>query len=250
VLTEQTMTQLADLKLQGMAEAYHQQRGDNTVAELDFDERFGMLVDAEHRHQHNRGYERRLATAKFRFPHACLENIDFTKRGGPKREQINQLRDCTWIDRRQSIVITGATGLGKSYLACALGNQACRQGYRTLYHYTPTFYRQLLAAGIDGTLGKLLRRQRRFELLVIDDFGLAEAQPSHHRYLLEVIEDRAQVGGLLMTSQYPLDSWHDLITDQTVADAIVDRLIHHAYQFKLTGTSIRDQYGPDGTKQS
>jgi len=246
MLTDQTLTKLTRLKLEGMAHRYADQRQDPRISDLSFDERFGVLVDAEHDFQHNRAFQRRIKGAKMRVPHACLENIDYRVERGLKRSLIDQLRDSQWIQQHQSLVITGSTGTGKSYLACAFAHQACRDGYRACYTYAPMLYRDLLAAAVDGTMDRLLRRLRRVDLLVVDDFGLADAKAAQHRYFLEVLDERTQAGAVIVTSQYPLKAWHELIGDGTIADAIVDRLMHHAYQINFLddAESMRQHYGP------
>ena len=239
MLSEQTLEKLSELNLGGMMHAYETQRDDTSMGELNFDERLGLLVDAEYLHQHNRALERRLAYAHLKHPQACLENIRYRAERGVKRSQIDQLSDSRWIQAHTPVLITGATGVGKTYLASALGNRACRDGHRTLYCYSPRLFRDLLAAEADGTLSKFLRRFQRMALLVIDDFGLESASPGQYRSFLELLEERFQKGSILITSQYPIDSWHNVIPDQTVADAVVDRLIHHSHQLQLEGGSIR-----------
>ena len=246
MLTEQTLAKLYDLKLLGMAETYQTQRTQVGIDGLSFDERFGFLVNAEHLHQTNRALHRRLKGAHLRCSHACIENLDYHHRTTLKRETINQLQDGIWIRHRHPVVITGPTGCGKTYLGCALANQACRQGYRALYQYAASLYRDLLAANIDGTLNAFLRKLRKIQLLVVDDFGLTSAQECQHRYFLELLDERAQIGSLVITSQYPLTKWHQIIPDATIADAIVDRLIHHAFRIELDSGSMRQFYGADG----
>lgn len=170
---------------------------------------------------------------------ACLEDIDYRHPRGLKRAQIEQLRAGPWIAEHRNCLITGPTGCGKTYLACALAHQACRDGYRVAYFYAPKLFRQLQTAQADGSLVGLLKKLTRAALLVIDDFGLAAVSAKQYRDLLELLDDRHGSGSTLITSQFPVDQWHGMINDATVADAILDRLVHNAYRLELKGESIR-----------
>jgi DNA replication protein DnaC len=241
MLSEQTVNKLYEMKLGGMAGAYDLQRGDPAMAELSFDERFGLIVDAEHYQQHNRALERRLRYARLKQPQACVENIRYQAKRGLSRSQINQLTDSRWIDLHSPVLITGPTGVGKSYLASALGNRACRDGYCTRYYYAPKLFRELLAAETDGTLSRMLRRMQRISLLIVDDLGLTMDSAGQYRSFLELLDERFEKGSVIITSQYPVTSWHEIIPDQTVADAIVDRLVHHTHNIQLKGESMRKE---------
>lgn len=240
MLTEQTLTKLKDMRLEGMAEAYERQRSDPEAAALSFDERFGMLVEREWVHQQERALQRRLKNARLR-QNACIEDLKCDERRGLKREVIAQLSASHWIACGQHCIVTGATGVGKSYLACALAQKACRDGYKALYTYAPRFFRDLYSAHADGTLARFLRRMSRFHLLVVDDWGMEQAKRSQYRHFLEMLEERQGRGSMLITSQFPPDTWHETIGDATVADAILDRLIHGAYRIDLKGESMRKQ---------
>jgi len=244
-----TMDKLRSMRLDGMAEAYDRQRRDPTATELSFDQRFGMLVESHWLDESNRAMQRRLAYAKLR-QDADLEAIDWRRPRGMTRELIAQLSTCDWVRYGQNCLITGATGVGKSWLACALARKACRDGYRVRYTYSPKLFRDLLAASADGSLTKLIRRLARLDLLVVDDWGMEVAKRNQYRDFLELIDERYGRTATLITSQYPPETWHETIGDPTVADAILDRLIHGAYRIDLEGTSMRDPGPEPNTKKS
>lgn len=241
MLTEQTFTKLRDMKLTGMAMAYERMQADPGSAELSFEERFAMLVDSEYLDQQNRALTRRLHYAKLK-QDASIEAINWRVPRGIDRAVIDQLSTCEWIRYGQNCIITGATGLGKSWLACALAQKACREGYRALYQYCPRLFRDMLAAEADGSLTRMIRRMARIDLLVIDDWGLEAVERAQYRSLLELLDERSGSGSVLVTSQYPVEQWHEKIGDPTVGDAILDRLVHTAYHIKLKGErSMRDK---------
>lgn len=235
-MREQTVEKLYAMKLNGMAEAYDEQQRQPASVELSFDERFGMLVERQWIWKENRALQTRLQFAGFKLA-ASLEEIDYRHARGLQRSVIEQLASCQWILHRRNCLITGPTGLGKSFLACALGHQACRAGYRVLYTATPKLFRGLVQAQVDGSLTKYLKKLERVDLLLVDDWGLVAPRPEHARLFLEVLDDRQ--GATLITSQYPVEAWHELIGDPTVADAILDRIIHNAYRIALEGESMR-----------
>lgn len=226
------------MRLHGMADAWQEQQQQPRAADLSFDERLAMLVDRQWLWKENRALATRLKYAGLRHD-ACLENIDFRHPRGLQRAVINQLASGQWIRHHHHCLITGPTGVGKSYLACALAHKACRDGFRALYYYLPKLVRQLMAAQADGTLPRLLKKIARVDILVVDDGGLVELRPDQHRLFLEILEDRQGIGALLLTSQYPVDTWHERIADPTVADAMLDRLLNNAYTIELKGDSLR-----------
>lgn len=236
--TNQTLDKLNAMKLDGMAEALVEQRQQSDIAQLDFEERLAMLVERQWLWKENRALARRIQYAGFRVS-ASLEEIDYSYHRGLKRDQIEQLRAAEWIQKAANCIITGPTGIGKTFLACALGHQACRDGWRVLYFYAPKLFRQLRGAHADGSLAKLLKKVARAELVIIDDLGLVEANTRDYRDLLEMLEDRDGSRATLVTSQFPVKRWHELIGDGTIADAILDRLVHGAYRIELNGESIR-----------
>jgi DNA replication protein DnaC len=170
---------------------------------------------------------------------ACIEDIDYRHHRGLQRSVIDQLAASDWVQYGQNCIITGSTGLGKSYLACALAQKACRDGYRTLYYYAPKLFRELQVCQGDGSLPALLKKIARTRLLIIDDWGLEKASPSQYRDILEILDDRHGLSSTLITSQYPTTRWHELVGDATVADAILDRLVHGAHRIDLSGESVR-----------
>jgi DNA replication protein DnaC len=238
MLNEQTKTKLYEMKLNGMAEAYEEQCAQSRIADLSFEERFAMLVERQWIWKENRALTRRLSYAKLKQP-ACIEDLDFRACRGLRRSQINQLAGCDWVAHHQNVVITGLAGCGKTYLACALAEKACREGYRALYFYAPKLFRNLQMAHADGSISKLLQKLARAQVLVVDDWGIAKINEAQHRDFLEILDDRYGVGATLMTSQFPVAEWHQTIPDPTVADAIMDRLIHNAHRIELGGDSMR-----------
>jgi DNA replication protein DnaC len=225
MLSTQTLDKLRALRLDGMAAALDEQRHQPDICQLDFEERLALLVERQWLWKENRTLATRLHAAQFKIT-AALEDIDYRHPRGLKRAQIEQL-------------ITGPSGTGKTYLGCALGHQACRDGQRVLYWHAPKLFRELQTAAADGSLMKLLKKLSRQSLLIIDDFGLVTATGKQYRDLLEILDDRHGRGATLVTSQFPVKQWHELIGDATVADAILDRLVHNAYRLELKGESMR-----------
>lgn len=241
MLIQQTLTTLKQLKLSGMAQAVERQIQQPSLHMLSFDERLGMIVDEELSYRENRRLTRLLKEAKLRFSAACMEDVDYDVRRGLDRSQMAGLSRCDWVQHQQNILITGATGCGKTWLACALGNQAARKGYTVLYRRTPRLLESLAIAHADGTLPKLRQQLAKAHVLILDDWGLAPLNAMARSDLLEILDDRINTTTTIVTSQLPVSAWHSYIGDPTLADAILDRLVHTAHHLSLKGDSLRKQ---------
>jgi DNA replication protein DnaC len=241
MLTEPTLEKMRILKLDAMATAWSAQQQDPTMSGLSFDERLGLLVDAEWVARENKRLVRALKEAKLRLGSACIEDIDYCARRELDKAVIRQLSTCRWVKEHHNILITGMTGTGKTYIGCALAQQACRKGYRALYRRASRLFDELALARADGTYVRLLGRLARTDVLVIDDFALAPIKDQERRDLLEVLEDRHGNRATVMTSQVPTAKWHDYLGDPNHADAICDRLLHNAHRLVLKGPSRRKE---------
>ena len=238
MLAHPTLDKLYALRLGGMARAWEEQMRMTDLRELSFEERFGLLVDREMTERRDLKLRIRLKMARLRLS-ACVEDIDYRQPRGLDKGLLLELASCRWIKDRQNILITGPTGVGKSYLACALGHKACREGYRTLYVRLPRLLQELHIARGDGRYGKVLAGLARMDLLLIDDWRLAPMDDHSRRDILEILEDRHDVRSTIVTGQLPVSGWHEMIGDPTLADAILDRLVHNAYKIELKGESMR-----------
>ena len=244
MLMEQTLLTLKALRLPGMATAFEEQQTNAAVACLSFDERFSLLVDREYNWRENRRLTRLLREAKLKCPQACVEDIRYG--GGRKLDKslMTQLSSCQWIRQHQNLVLTGATGCGKTWLACALGNAACRQGLSVVYVRTPRLFEELRIAHGDGSFSKRLAMLAKTDLLILDDWGLAPLNQVERNDLLEVLDDRVGSRATLITSQLPTEHWHAYLNDPTLADAILDRVLHAAHKVALAGESLRKREKP------
>jgi len=229
---------LRSLRFFGMLTALEEQMKMPDIEKLSFEERFGLLVDREMTDRLNRRLKTRLSKAKLR-QSACLEDIDFRHPRGLDKSIIMQLASGQWIKEANNVLIIGPTGVGKTYLACALAHKACQQDYSALYFRLPRLLQQLDIAKGDGRYGKILKGFAKTNLLVIDDWGLKKFIKDQSHDILEILEDRHRLRSTLITSQVPVDHWHEIVGDPTLADAILDRLVHNAYRINLKGESMR-----------
>jgi DNA replication protein DnaC len=239
MLRHPTLEKLHELKLTGMAKALEEQlQASGPYAEMSFEERLGLLVDREDLERTDRRLKYRLRRAKLRQA-ASVEDLDFRHPRGLDKRLLRSLLDCRWIAEHRNLVLTGPTGTGKTYIACALAHKACREGYKALYARCSTLLRELELARADGSYGKRLNHIAKADVLVLDDWGLVPIGESQRRDLYEILEDRSGLHSTIVTSQYPVKSWHELLGEPTLADAILDRLIHGAHRIALSGESMR-----------
>jgi DNA replication protein DnaC len=240
-LIEPTYQKLMEMSLVTMAGAFEQQQADPKVLKLEFDDRFAMLVDAEHNARHDRRLERRLREAHLRIPSACMEDLRASSSRGLDKAMLRRLGSGEWIGQHLNVLISGATGTGKTFLACALGQRACRHGHRVLYHRVPRLFEELALAKADGSYARLLAKLARYDVLILDDLGTGTLREPQRHDLLELLEDRYERSSTVIASQLPIGKWHAWIGDPTVADAILDRVVHNAYKVSLTGPSGRKE---------
>lgn len=239
MLMEPVMEKLYAMRMGAMVAAWQQQQEDGSIGELSFDERFALLVEAEHLARDKRRLSRLLRQADLRFQDACIEDVKTSSARGIDRATVRQLASGAWIDQHLNVLITGMTGVGKSYLACALGQAACRRGLRVLYRRTPRLFDELALAKADGTYAKALGKLAKTEVLILDDFGLGTPTDAQMHDLLEIVEDRYGRRSTVITSQLPVKNWHAWLHEPTLADAILDRLVHNAHRIELKGGSLR-----------
>lgn len=238
MLKHPTLDKLEALRLFGMAQGLREQLGTSDCTALTFEERLGLLVDRETTARDNARLASRLKRAKLRLT-ATVEDIDFRSPRGLDKATMLALAECRWIRERHNCLITGPTGVGKSYLACALAHKACREGYAALYVRAPHLFEELAMAKGDGRYRRLIARYARLDLLVLDDWGLSPLTDEQRHDMLEILEERHDRRSTLVTSQVPVEKWHPVIGDPTLADAILDRLVHNAYRLNLKGDSLR-----------
>ena len=238
MLIEQTLDKLNAMKLGAMADACQHQLQTDEAAGLGFEERFGLLVDAEWTAREQRKLQRRLRTARLRHP-ATLEAVDFTHPRRLNRQQVLTLGACAWVAERHNLILIGPTGIGKSFLCCAFVERACRRGFSARYVRMPRLLHELAVGRGDGSYTRLLTRLAKLDLLAIDDWMIAPLRDAERRDLTEVIEDRAERASTLIASQLPVTDWHAVIGDANQADAICDHLLHDAHRIELQGRSLR-----------
>ena len=238
MLTHPILEKLQQMKFYGMLTALEEQMKMADIEKLSFEDRLALIVDREMTERENRRLKTRLRKAKLR-QNACIEDIDFRHPRGLDKTLFMQLADCRYLKEHNNVLIIGPTGVGKTYLACALAQNACRKGYTALYFRLPRLLHELSIAKADGRYSKLLTSIARTDLLVLDDWGLSKFIKEQRHDLLEILEDRNGLRSTLVTSQLPVKHWHEIIADPTLADAILDRFIHNAYKLNLEGDSMR-----------
>lgn len=239
MLTQATLEKMQAMKMHAMAEALEAQLTASQYAELSFEERMGLLIDTEWTHREQRKLRRRLKAARLRYP-ACLEDVDFRAPRGLDRQVVLSLGSCRWIQDHQNLILTGPTGTGKSFLACAFAERACRSGFSASYVRAPRLLQDLAVARGDGSYGRLLVKVAKIQLLAIDDWLIAPLTEAQRHDLLEIIEDRYERAATLIATQLPVTAWHEVIGEPTLADAICDRLIHRAHRIERKGRSMRE----------
>jgi DNA replication protein DnaC len=234
MLTHPLLESLKSLRCHGMYEALQEQMAQEDIHHLSFEERLGFLIERECINRDNRKLSVLLRQAKLKMT-ACLEDIDYSQDRGLSKAVIKQLSDCSWISRKQNLLITGPTGTGKTYLACALAHGACRRGFSARYLRMPRLFQALELARGDGSYSKLLISLQKTQLIILDDWGLAPMNEVQRRDLLEIMDDRHNQSSTIVTSQLPVKLWHDAIGEATLGDAILDRLIHNAHRIEIKG---------------
>jgi DNA replication protein DnaC len=247
MLKHPTLEKLYAMKLFGMAKTFKEQMNQSEAEGLSFEDRFALLVDREVTERENRRLRIRLKTAKLKMS-ACVEDIDYRSPRGLDKALLMRLFDCGWVRSSQNVLLVGPTGTGKTFIACALGQKACREGHAVLYRRMPRLFEELEQAKGEGRHLRLLSSFAKADLLILDDWGLAPLENDQRRDLLEILDDRHGTRSTLVTSQLPIDHWHEMIGDATLADAILDRLVHNAHKIKMRGESMRKRKA--GTKES
>lgn len=243
MLNQQTIHKLLVMRLNGMAEAFRQQIEQTGLNGLSFEERFAMLVDRQWDYKENRAFNRRLRNSRLKNT-ASVEDIDYQSSRGLDRGLVRGLSASSdWVKQHQNVLLIGPTGTGKTWLGCALAHKACRDGHSAYFARSGQLFRELALAHADGSFGRLLRRLSQTDVLLVDDFAMAPLSEAERRDFLEICDDRYQTRSTILTSQLPVASWHTQIGDPTVADSILDRLVHNAHRIELKGESMRKKRG-------
>ena len=243
MLTHPILEKLKAMKLWGMARVFEEQMATSDANSLSFEERLGIMVDREMNERENRRLATRLKKAKLRLQ-ACMEDIDYGQPRGLDKSLMMSLASCVWIRDHRNVIITGPTGVGKTYLACALTHKACLEEHPAFYRRLPKLLDELTMARGDGRYPNVMAAYARADLLTLDDWGLHKLNQQQRLDLLELLEDRYGLKSTIVTAQVPVDHWHEIIGDPTLADAILDRLVHNAYKIQLKGESMRKKYQP------
>ena len=242
MLNHPTLDKLSQLKLTGMVRAWKEQIMLPEAAAMPFEERLGLLVDRELTERDNRRMQLRLKQARLK-QQAAIEDLDFKTPRGLDRSLVLKLAACEWVAGHLNVLITGPTGVGKTYLACALAHKACREGYSAFYVRLPRLLQELDTGRADGRYAKIMRQLAKVDVLAIDDWGLPTLTDLQRRDILELLDDRYNLRATIITSQLPITHWHEAVGDPTLADAILDRVVHNAYKISLSGNSMRKQKG-------
>lgn len=240
MIINETKEKLVRMRLTGLLKAFDEQQADTNIGGLSFEERLGLLIDREYLERENRKLTNRLKQSKLK-REAIIENIDYSQGRGLDKGKIMSLASCEWIQRKQNIIITGKAGVGKTYISSSLAQKACRAGYSSIYYRATRLFEELDLARCDGTHMKLRDRLGTKDVLVLDDWGLQSLNEQQSRDLAEIMEDRYDLRSTIIVSQVPIKSWHELIGNPTIADAILDRLVHNAHKIELQGGSMRKQ---------
>ncbi len=237
-MNEQTLQRMKQMKFYGMVRAFTTTMENGQMAKLTVDEMLSLLIDSEWDDRNNRRIERQMRNARFRYK-ANMEQLHFDLDRNLDKNQLMRLAECTFIDRKENLLITGSTGIGKSFIASAIGNQACTLGYKVLYANITKLFTRLKMAKADGSYIKEISRIERQDLLILDDFGLQPMDGHSRSVMMEIVEDRHGTHSTIITSQLPVAQWYEVIGEQTVADAILDRIVHDAHRLDLLGESLR-----------
>lgn len=248
MLIKVTIERLRGMRLAGMAEAFSRQMEDVQMHSLSFEERVSMMVDHQWMARQDKALASRLKNARLKMP-ACVEDIDYAKSRGLDRPLIRSLSTSEWVSTHHHLIIVGASGVGKTYLACALAQKAARDGFTVLYSGARRLFRELAMARADGSLDKLLTKLARVDVLAIDDWAMSPLSDNERRDFLEICDDRYQTRSTILTSQIPLAHWHERIGEPTLADSILDRLVHNAYKIELKGPSMRKSQSGSADKE-
>jgi DNA replication protein DnaC len=249
MLNQQTLVKLHAMKLHGLADAFRAQLGTTETSQLSFEERLALLVDQQWLWKENRALARRLRAAHLK-ELGVIEDVDYQHPRGLDRQLVRTLSASDWVRQHQSVLLLGPTGIGKTWLACALAQKACRDGFSVLHKRTSELFRELAVAHADGRIGQMLLRLSRIDVLLLDDFAMAPLKDAERRDFLEICDDRYQRRAMILTSQMPVAHWHEQIGDPSIADSILDRLIHNAYRIELKGESLRKKRRKPGEGES